>query len=177
MTNNMLPIVKLAIELEEKGYEFYTQTAHKSQNPLAISTLNSLAVRELEHIKRIKEFYMSLTGEKQLKHDWLAKVSVPPTKAQLLKPILDNLKKSLGHKFETEADINNAYKIAEGLEKDSFKLYDGIAKQAPDDTTKKFFTALAEEENEHYAILDETLEYLNNPGDWFKRQERWIVEG
>jgi rubrerythrin len=169
--------VKLSIELEKKGYEFYSTTAAKTKNPLAASTLSSLADREREHIERIMEFYLDLTGEKILRSDWLKEVEVPPTRAQLLAPILRKLKKDLGKKIELERDVNEAYKIAEGLEQDSFTLYDRIAKENEGPVVKKFYSALAAEEREHYAILDETLQYLNTPGDWFKLQERWIVEG
>lgn len=169
--------VKLSIELEEKGYAFYTQTAAKTANPLAAATLSSLAEREMEHIKRINEFYLNLTGEKPLIDNWLAAVEVPPSKEELLRPIFNRLKASLNRQFKSEDDINEAYKIAEGLERDSFTLYDRISKENKEPVTKKFYAALAEEEREHYAILDETLQYLNTPGDWFKKEERWIVEG
>ncbi len=168
---------KLAIELEKKGYDFYTKTAAKTNNPLATSTLNSLAERELEHISKIKEFYKNLTGEQKLPSDWLKGVEVPPKKEEILKTILNKLKTGLDKKYETQKDINEAYKIAEGLESDSYNLYDKISKESSDETAKKFYAALAQEEREHYDILEETLQYLNNPGDWFKKEERWIVEG
>lgn len=175
--NDLIASTKLAIELEKKGFDFYTRTAAKTNNPLAVSTLTGLAERELAHLGKIKEFYQNLVGEKSLSSDWLKGVSVPPTKEQLLKTILIKLKKSLDKKFETQADINEAYKIAEGLERDSYNLYDKISKENSDEITKEFFAALAKEENEHYAILEETLQYLNTPGDWFRKEERWIVEG
>jgi rubrerythrin len=168
---------KLAIELEKKGYEFYKETAEKTKNPLASSTLSSLAEREQLHIERIYEFFQDLTGEKILKSDWLSKVEVPPTKGELLKPILSKLKGSLDKKFETKEDINEAYQVAEGLERDSFSLYERIARETPDETAKKFYSALALEEREHFDILEDTLLYLNDPGEWYRRTERWIVEG
>lgn len=175
--NNLLSDTKLAIELEKKGYDFYTKTASKTTNPLAASTLSGLAERELDHIEKITEFYKNLTGEEKLSNDWLRSVDIPPKKEELLKPILIKLKGSLGKKFETQEDINEAYKIAEGLERDSYNLYDKISNESSDNTAKRFYAALAQEEREHYSILEETLQYLNNPGDWFKQQERWIVEG
>ncbi len=174
---DLIADTKLAIELEKKGYDFYTQTTLKTNNPLAASTLQSLADRELIHIEKIKEFHQQLTGDKKLPSDWLKGVEVSPKKEELLKPILLKLKASLDKKFKTEQDINEAYKIAEGLETDSYNLYDRISKESQDETAKKFFAALAKEEQEHYEILDDTLQYLNNPGDWFKKEERWIIEG
>ncbi|OGC11123.1 hypothetical protein A3K48_01135 [candidate division WOR-1 bacterium RIFOXYA12_FULL_52_29] len=175
--NDLIADVKLSIELEKKGYDFYTQTAKKTNNPLAASTLSSLADRELVHLARIKEFYQNLTGEKILASDWLKGVEIYPTKADLLKVIVEKLKKGLDRKFETQKDLNDAYLIAEGLEKDSFTLYDKIAAESTDQTAKKFYSALAQEEKEHFTILDETMKYLNDPAEWFKEQEHWIVEG
>ena len=175
--NDLIADTKLAIELEKKGYDFYTRTAEKTKNPLASSTLSGLAERELEHLNKVREFYQNLTGEKKLAGDWLKGVELPPRKEELLRPILMKLKESLNKKFESEKDINEAYKIAEGLERDSYNLYDRIARESSDETARKFYSALALEEREHYAILEETLQYLNSPGDWFKKEERWIVEG
>jgi len=175
--NDLIADTKLAIELEKKGYDFYTETAKKTSNPLASSTLKSLAVREMEHLNRVKEFYQDIAGEKKLKSDWLKGVEIPPKKEEILKPILQKLKSALDKKFETDKEINDAYMIAEGLERDSFNLYDKISKESDNEIAKKFYAALAQEEREHYAILEETLQYLNNPGDWFKKEERWIVEG
>jgi rubrerythrin len=175
--NDLIADTKLAIELEKKGYDFYIGTLAKIQNPLAASTFSSLAERELIHLEKVKEFYKNLTGEEKLADDWLKGVEIPPRKEELLVPILNKLKQSLDKKFKTQQDINEAYGIAEGLEKDSYNLYEKISKETSEEIAKKFYTALAQEESEHYAILEETLEYLNNPGDWFKKEERWLVEG
>jgi rubrerythrin len=175
--SDLLEDVKMSISLEKKGYDFYSETAAETKNPLAASTLSSLAERELLHIEKIKEFEKNLTGEKKLASDWLKGVETPPTKKALLKPILDKLKAALGKKFETSEDINEAYNIAEGLERDSYALYDKISGETSDAAAKKFYAALAQEEREHYAILEETLQYLNDPGDWFKDKERWVIEG
>jgi len=56
-------------------------------------------------------------------------------------------------------------------------LYEKIANESTDSMIKQFYLSLAAEEKDHYAILDETLEYLNNPGEWYRLKERWIVEG
>jgi rubrerythrin len=175
---NLQADTKLAIDLEKKGYEFYRSAAAQTSNRLAASTLTGLAEREMVHIQRIMEFYQNLSGEKTISSDWLARVETPPTKAELIKPILDHLRDGLNRKFETSDDIKKAYLAAEGLERDSYTLYDKIAKEnQQDELTFKFYSALAAEEKDHYSILEDTLLYLENPGEWFHRQEHWIVEG
>ncbi len=175
--DDLIADVKLAIDLEKKGFEFYSQTAAKTNNPLAAAVLASLADREMVHLERIKRFYQELTGTKELKSDWLKGVLVSPTKQELLRPIVDKLKDHLEQKFASNADTNEAYKVAEGLEKDSYDLYLKLANEYPDPVTKQFYAALAKEEQQHFEILDETLQYLNRPGDWFREKERWLVEG
>jgi rubrerythrin len=169
---------KLAIELENKGYEFYQAAAGKAQNPLAKATLEGLAQREQFHIDKIMEYYRNLSGEKALKSDWLDLVKVAPTRGQLLKPILEKLKSNLQQKFENQSQIREAYHIAEGLERDSYTLYEKIAQEnQADKLTSQFYGAIAKEEREHYAILEDSLLYLDQPGEWFRLQEKWIVEG
>ncbi|OGC04768.1 hypothetical protein A2276_02210 [candidate division WOR-1 bacterium RIFOXYA12_FULL_43_27] len=174
--NDLLADAKLAIEMEKKGYAFYAQSAEKSKNGLLKSTLASLAERELVHIEKIKALYQSLTGEKP-EGDWLKSVFVPPQKAELLKIILNKLKDRLNRQVETETDSEKIYETAKGLERDGFTFYEKIAKENEDPNVRKFFLGLAEEEKEHFSILDETLKYLNSPGEWFREKERWIVEG
>ncbi len=174
--NDILADAKLAVEMEKKGYEFYTKSAKKSSNELLKSTLNSLAEREIIHINKIRALYQSLSGEKP-KGDWLKDVFVPPQKAELLKTILNKLKDNLDKQIEIKTDESEIYETAKGLEKDGFDFYNKISKDNPDKNVKEFFANLAEEENEHFAILDETVKYLQNPGDWFKDQEHWILEG
>jgi rubrerythrin len=174
---NLLADTRFAIELEKKGYDFYAETAQRANNLLAISTLSGLAERELLHIERITEFYKSLTGEKSLPIGWFDRVKIVPTKMELLKPIFKKLEKELSRKFESEKSTEKAYQIAEGLERDSYTLYEKIAAESADDIARKFYSALAEEEREHFAILEETLQYLDNPGEWYRKTERWIVEG
>ncbi|MFH1386760.1 MAG: ferritin family protein [bacterium] len=174
---DLITETKLAIELEKKGYDLYFKVAAKTSNPLAASTMSSLADRELLHIERIRSFYLDMTGEKKLPSDWLKGVEVSPTKEELLLPIFNKLKLNLNKKFETQADISESYVIAEGLERDSYHLYDKLSKGSTNEIAKKFFAALAIEEREHYSILEDTLLYLNDPGEWYRLQERWIVEG
>lgn len=177
--DNLIDEAKLAIELEKKGYELYAKVASVTPNPLLKTVFLSLADRETLHMERVKEIYQHLTGEKKLSNDWLKAAGISSEKGALLKPMLQKLSKSLNFKADKKQEENNtkAYTIAKNLEKNSHALYSEMAKEAKDELTRSFFTALAKEESEHFVILDETLQYLNNPAEWFKKEERWIVEG
>ncbi|OGC36076.1 hypothetical protein A2311_00475 [candidate division WOR-1 bacterium RIFOXYB2_FULL_48_7] len=171
----LLNDLKLAVDLEQRGFDYYTKTAGKTSNPLVVSTFNSLAERELLHLERAKSIYQNLTGQVPLPADLADKISI--SRAKLLAPILHHLKKGLAKDFSSTSDMNMAYKVAEEMEQFSYKLYDKINAEATDPLVKKFYAALALEEREHFAILQETLVYLNDPGEWYRQNERWIIEG
>ena len=63
------------------------------------------------------------------------------------------------------------------LERESYIFYKNLSQEAAMPTVKSFFQFMMEQENTHFELFQETLEYLDRPGDWFREQERWIVEG
>jgi len=173
----LLADTKFAMELEERGYAFYSEAAQKTKNPLAISTLRSLAEREREHELKIGELYRKLEKEQPPEPHWLKNYQVPLAKKELLRPILEQLKASLNQEFKNEEDLDKIYETAKELERKSFELYEKIAAENKEEIIKQFYSSLAKEEREHYDILEETQQYLNHPADWFRKEERWIVEG
>ena len=174
---DLIQQVKMAIELEKEGYDFYLHSSAKSKNPLLSATLASLAEREFEHIEKIRQLQNQLLEDEQLKSDWLKNVFVPPGKKELVETIVQKLKSIYEKEAITNDQQTKIYETALQFERDSVELYEKLAAQEKDKVIKEFFLALVKEENQHYEILDETHKYLNNPGEWFKEQERWIVEG
>jgi rubrerythrin len=157
-----------ALSMEKNGYDVYTKAAQKTKNALGRTTLEAIAKKELDHIKAIEEF-----SAKNLDRS-IAAIN-PKDKKEYVLPIMEKMKKALDEK--TANDLNNAYKVAMGLEKESFNLYKKLKGESADAKTKQFFDFLMKEENTHYELLQDTLEYLDRPGDWYREQERWIVEG
>ena len=47
--------LELALDLEREGYEYYTEHANKTANKFTQRVLESLASREEDHIRRVKE--------------------------------------------------------------------------------------------------------------------------
>ena len=84
-----------------------------------------------------------------------------------------------GNDFSGKKDdeLSNNYRRAMEAEQRSHQFYREIYESAADKNIKLIAEAFAFEENEHYEILQDTLTYLDKPGDWFREQEHWIVEG
>ncbi len=162
--------LKTALEMEKKGYDLYTKAAKKTSNLLGRSTLEAIAKKELDHMKAIEEFAC-----KNIKGA-ISAIN-PLSKKDYVKPIMAKLAKTLDKEITSDADLEKAYKAALELETNSYNFYKGLRDGSSDAKVKQFFEFLMGEENTHYELLEETLEYLNKPGNWYREQERWIVEG
>jgi len=165
-----------AIEMEKNGYDVYMSAAKKTRNKLGRATLEAIAAKELNHIAAIEEYIDKISeGSSDLKK--ALKEIDPKEKSDYVKPILDKLRGELEEKVKPDSDLEKAYKVAMGLEKASFDLYQKLFKESDNPEAKQFFQFLMNEENTHWELLRETLQYLNRPAQWFEEKERWIVEG
>lgn len=165
-----------AIEMEKKGYDLYIAAAGKTKNKLGKATLEAIAAKELDHIKAIEDMSEKLlTGSSDLSQP--IKDINPKEKIDYIRPIIDKLRGELEEKVKPDSDLEGAYKVAMGMEKASFGLYQKLWGESDNPQAKAFFKFLMGEENTHWEILRETLEYLNKPAQWFEEKERWIVEG
>jgi len=161
--------LETALSMEKKGYDIYMEAAKKTVNKLGKFTLEAIAAKELDHIEAIKNYGKSINKAIEIIN--------PKDKNDYIRPIMERLKKELDLTVKADSDLENAYKVALGLEKTSYDFYKKQAAETEDPLTRKFFEFLMGEENTHYELLSETLEYLNKTGDWYREQERWIIEG
>jgi rubrerythrin len=167
---NIIKALETALSMEKTGYDLYMKAAKATKNELGKSTLEAIAKKELDHIRAIEEF-----AGKNI-HKGIENIN-PKEKNDYIRNIMACLSKELNSNISKDTDLEKAYKAAMGLEKSSFAFYKDLHDKADDSQAKQFFQFLMGEENVHYAILQETLEYLNKPGNWYREQERWIVEG
>jgi rubrerythrin len=174
METKLLESVKFALEMEKKGHDLYTKTARETDHPIIASTFLSLAQRELEHIRRIETLYNEVS-KGTIDYRKIKEVSVPVEKQQILNSIMENLKDRL--QVKPQAKITAVYEVALQLERDGFNYYKRLASELSDPVLVHFFELLSLEENEHFAIIQESQLYLDRPGDWFWGKEHWIEEG
>lgn len=166
---DMTEALNLAIGVENEGYKVYTEAANKTSNKLGKATLLAIAAKEQDHIKAIQKFAKDINQAITLIN--------PRNKKEYIRPIMAEIKGELGVAPQPDKELEKAYRVAMGLEKKSFELYKKLAGQADEPKVKVFFDFLMAEENMHYELLSETLMYLTRTGDWYREQERWLVEG
>ena len=166
----LISALKTALEMEKGGYDLYMKAAKLTDNKLGRSTLEAIAKKELDHIKGIEEF-ASNNFDKAL-------IAVAnQDKKEYVVSVIRSLEKELNKTASKDSDLENAYKAAMKLEKEAYNFYKKLKESVSDEKTKQFLDFIMNEENTHYELLEETLEYLNEPGNWYRENERWIVEG
>ena len=173
---DILDALKMAVDMEKKGFDVYVKAASKTDNKLGKSTLEAIAAKELDHIKAIEEFSGRIRTNIADLNEAISLINLKEKKDYII-PIMEKLKNELDAKVSSDSDLAKAYEAGMEFEKESYNLYKKLAGESDDEQVKKFFEFLMGEENTHYELLQETLQYLNNPGDWFAEQEKWMVEG
>lgn len=160
--------VQLALQFEKDGYEFYNDISKRAGNKLGREMFEFFAKDELKHIKRIKDF---IKGRYKIKP---RKAGEEPIRRfnTVFSEAGEEAKKSL-----TEADDITALKTAMNIETDGYKFYDTAEKNADTPEEKDLFNFLKEEESQHYRILKNTYDYLNNTADWFFAEEGPMLDG
>ena len=158
-------VLKESLDLEQKGYKWYSEGAEKITNSLGRRMLKRLADDELTHIKRIREIYESLT------QDDLSKVKISAPKLTVFDEIFDRMKNQVDEAIEdlTEVGVDDEEIINVALELESHArfYYEAAAEKSTDKTVKDFYTMLAKEVQSHYDLLVKTNQYMANPSLFF----------
>lgn len=153
--------LQLALELEQKGYEYYTANAAKAANPLAQRVLESLAEQEKQHMSWIR----SLVEGSQ--------VPCVSTKAGSIEAAVREVfdKFSAAERQGWKNRNTDVYEHAMQLEKESYELYRKLHEAAVTAAEKDFFAALMEMEDGHHAALQNVHFYLSDTADWNHESE------
>lgn len=159
-------IIEMAIKMEQEAVDFYTQCAEKTHNPIGKKMFLSIAEDEKHHIacamhvENKREF---TPAETRPIHD--------------MKKIFEQNKTSMMERVSSTTDEVQALEMAMKMEEAAIHFYQNAASQTSDPAEKAFFECLIRDEEEHFAIFQNTHSFLSDTGNWFMWEERGIVEG
>lgn len=146
-------LIRLAIQLEANGYDFYRESAAKLPTPEAVALFSSLADKELDH-KKVFESLLARTGEDKTVE------SYPGEHAAYLKAFADSyvftverLKAILA---ASRIDEKEALQFGIESEKDTILFYTGMRGAIPEDARPLIDRILAEEHG-HFVQLVQLL--------------------
>jgi rubrerythrin len=167
MSGGLDEAIQLARKMEMDGIKFYTKAAAQAANPQGRMLFESLAADEKRHLQIVEKISKGFGVD----------VSAMPMPADSIKTVFTNAREKIGEEEMVAAGEKEAIRYAQGMEKDSYDLYVRCADQAEGAQEQTIFARLAEEENQHYVILDNTLEYLEQNAKWMLWDEYGLLTG
>ena len=175
-TQEELQSLNTALKTEHDGRAFYLEAAKRVGNPLAKSVFTHLAAEELVHIEIIQKFYDELKstgtcGEAE------SDLKAPETSQSRLENVFEEARRKIDQTVTVDTASLEAYREAMEIEQRAYDMYKNLLESSADCMADRLYKFMMEQENQHYAFLKETHDYLERPGDWFLREEKPFFEG
>ena len=150
-------IYEFAMQMEQDGERFYRDLASKSNNPGVAQILNMLADDEVKHYNIVKA---------------LAEKSNPSmAQTSILKNARNVFAGMTGAAFDLEGLQVELFAEAKEIEKQSQEFYTEKAEQVDDPAAAKVLLQIAEEEQRHYYLIDNMVEFMDRPFSWVEDAE------
>jgi len=168
-----LEALKLAVKTELDIRKFYLDSADKMKNELAKKVFLFLADEELRHVDEIHAFNHSIhEGEEPM-----VKAGPEDEAIKRAEEFFITSMKTISEKTIAGQDDIRVYELGLQMEQNTYNFYKQAAGKAEHPNVKKLFEFLMKEENAHYALLSNAINYLKDPADFFQDQESWFFEG
>ncbi|MGA2192334.1 MAG: ferritin family protein [Nitrospirota bacterium] len=162
-------VLKIAIKMEEDGYDFYKQAEARTANDMGKRMYSFLADYELHHKELLLSLMNKITPDAR-------ELDIPLPKDRL-KSVFAEARAHMDKSVPATADDIAALDFAMVKEKESFKLYAEAARDSGDPKVKAVFARMAKEEGQHYEILEHTRYYLDQYANWSIWEEGGPIEG
>jgi len=164
--------LRIAIQMEIDGKEYYLQTSQEVTNELGKKLLTSLAAEEDDHRHKFEEIYNAIRNNK----DWPV-TDFQPDGGKRLRTILTTTAKETDTRIKNRKTELDAIQTAMEMEGKTFDFYQSQGKAATYDAERKFYQLVAAEEREHNLILLDYYEYVKDPAGWFINKEHASLDG
>jgi len=167
-----LKALKIAIQMEIDGKEYYLKASRESSSELGKKLLRSLAAEEDIHRQKFKEIYSAIRSKKA----WPV-TDFQPDGGKRLRTIFARATVEMGSNIKSLATELDAIQIAIDMENKSYNFYKSQGGNATYEVERTFYETLATEEREHRLILLDHYEYLKDPAGWFTAKEHPSLDG
>jgi bacterioferritin (cytochrome b1) len=158
--------IKMAIKMEREAINFYTMCAQKTDNPVGKQMFLSIVEDEKYHITCATK----VTRGQEFK-------PAEATPLQDMRMIFEQNKEAMLQRVSSTTDELEALEMAMKMEGEMIKFYKKAAAEAADHAEKAFFECLIKDEEEHFAIFQNTYSFISDTDNWFMWDEHSIVEG
>lgn len=167
--NELISILKTAIELESKGLRTFLEFAKKTKNIAGKNMFIQLALDEQKHWTILEE-----QMDKLVKGKTISDIEIPTDDIEKILPKIGE--KIVKTKGESGTDDIDALNAALDLESKASEFFKEKAEQVSNPEIKKLLLELSEWELRHYKIIDAELNAIQQTGFWFDVQE-FMMDG
>jgi len=158
--------MEMAMKMEQEAVDFYTTCAGKTNNPIGKKMFLSIVEDE--------KYHMACAAKVVQGQEFKPAETTP---LQDMKMIFEQSKEAMLQRVSSTTDELDALETAMKMEKETVAFYQKAAAQAASAEEKAFFECLIKDEEEHFAIFQNTHSFLSDTGNWFMWDEHSIVEG
>ncbi len=162
----MKDAIETAIKMETDAIAFYEDAAARTSHPFGKEMFRGFVRDEKRHLHMLRDIFKGVNAEFEF---------IRPKES--IKTVFSEHREDMMQRVRAQEDEKGALKIAMQMEKEGFDFYKASAAKAGATREGELFERLTVEENDHFAILNETYEFLDNTGHWYMYEERGIVEG
>jgi rubrerythrin len=159
-----MDVFDYAMQLERDGESYYRDAAARSANKGLRNILVMLADAEVKHFDTFKQMKDNRPAE-------LADATI----LQDVKNIFITMREEGGLEGLAVAEIE-LYKGAQEIEKKTETFYLEKADQVVDTAQSEAFRRIANEENKHYLILEQIIEFVSRPSHWLENAEWYHLD-
>jgi len=146
-----------ALRFEKEGKRFFTAAAAKSADPFAKRVFALLAEMETKHMEDIQAIARRLEEEGKF-----PKVSSAPSDARMRQFRREHSR--IRKEKIISGDAADGMRKALAFEAEGREMYARMSKAATNPQEKRFFKLLSGEEDNHFNIIYEYLEFLEDKG-------------
>lgn len=146
-----------ALRFEKTGMKFFTMAASKSADPYARQVFELLAQMERKHMEDIMAVARRLEEEGKFP-------PVPTAPHDGRMRLFKREHAKIRREKVLTGDAATAMRRALGFEAEGREMYQRMAKAATHPQEKRLFRFLAEEEESHFRIIYEYLDFMENQG-------------
>ena len=168
-----LDMLSKALEMEQKGYEFYERTISACRNELGVKIFTMLRDDEVIHTRRIKAIYESLKGGQPWGREW----KNLQFNHRDLTVMFKDLAKAQGPNISPGSGDLEALEVGIDFETRAVAFYEGHLAAATDPLEREFIEHMIEEEKGHHTALADMKYFLADPAAWFREQEGSAFDG
>jgi rubrerythrin len=153
-----MDILEYALKMEKDGERFYRGLAGKTTNKSLQTILTMLAQDEQRHYDTIDALR---AGRSQ---------TAQTTILDQAKNVFAQMEQSADHLI-LGADQIALYKQAQQIERKSRQFYLDNAEKTSSQPQRLVFEILAAEEDKHYFLLENVIEFIGRPREWLENAE------